>query len=203
MAEILRYLVQFILYHLGLSSQKPDPLQIPVPIEREVTWQDYLQDRRELLQTLLNEKTRRFWIKERCREAEHRRAHVIAQWHADRVPDCDQAQRTVARLERLARLPRQLPEDIRFAVRDLKRQGQFQMALRELDRFYDRNPPVSLPSDQRADVDRASMLNVRFCQSVYTKTIDRASAQVPGHRRQRHNSPNTRSDIPKAALLRK
>ncbi|EHH68147.1 hypothetical protein [Gluconobacter morbifer] len=155
LAEILRYLVQFILYHLGLSSQKPDPLQIPVPMEREATWQDYLQDQRELLQTLLDEKTRRVWIKDLCREAAHRRAHVIAQWHADRVPDCDQAQQTVARLERLARLSRQLPEDIRFAVRDLKRQGQFQRALRELDRFYDRNTPVSPPSDHRPDINRS------------------------------------------------
>lgn len=158
LAEILRYLVQFILYHLGLSSQKPDPLQIPVPIEREVTWQDYLQDRRELLQTLLNEKTRRIWIKDRCREAEHKRAQIIAQWNADRVPSCDQAQQTVARLERLARLPRQLPEDIRFAIRDLKRQGQFQKALRKLDRSYNGKAPASLPSDQRADVNRSPQL---------------------------------------------
>ncbi|MFT8523335.1 hypothetical protein [Gluconobacter oxydans] len=155
LAEILRYLVQFILYHLGLSSQKPDPIKIPVPIEREATWQDYLQDRCELLQTLLDEKIRRVWIKDRCREAEHRRAYVIAQWHADRVPDCDQAQQTVARLEQLARLPRQLPEDIRFEVRDLRRQGQFQRALRKLDRFYDRNTPVSPPSDHLPDVNRS------------------------------------------------
>ncbi|GBR48601.1 hypothetical protein GRO01_20280 [Gluconobacter roseus NBRC 3990] len=120
-----------------------------------MTWQDYLQDRRELLQTLLNEKTRRIWIKDRCREAEHKRAQIIAQWHAERMPDCDQARHTVARLERLARLPRQIPEDIRLAVRDLKRKGQFQMALRELDRFYDRNTPVSPPSDHRAGVNRS------------------------------------------------
>ncbi|AHK71401.1 hypothetical protein [Gluconobacter oxydans] len=155
LAEILRYLVQFILYHLELSSQKPDPLQIPFPTERETTWQDYLQDRRELLQTLLNEKTRRVWIKDHCREAEHKRAQIIAQWHADRVTHCDQAQQIIARLEQLARLPRQLPENIRFAVRDLKRQGQFQVALRELDHFYDRNTPVSLPSDHRADANRS------------------------------------------------
>lgn len=167
LAEILRYLVQFILYHLGLSSQKPDPIQIPVPTEREVTWQDYLQDRRELLQTLLDEKTRRVWIKDRCREAEHRRAHVIAQWHADRVQGCDQAQQTVARLEQLARLPRQLPEDIRLAVRDLKRQGQFQTALRELDRFYDRNTPVSPPSDHRAGVNRS--LQPRVLQEMASR----------------------------------
>ncbi|GBR55833.1 hypothetical protein [Gluconobacter sphaericus] len=145
LAEILRYLVQFILYHLGLSSQKPDPIQIPVPTEREVTWQDYLQDRRELLQTLLDEKTRRVWIKDRCREAEHRRAHVIAQWHADRVQDCDQAQQTVARLEQLARLPRQLPEEIRFAIRDLKRQGQFRKALQTLCDFRPSRPVPRSP----------------------------------------------------------
>ncbi|MDE7540935.1 hypothetical protein [Gluconobacter sphaericus] len=148
LAEILRYLVQFILYHLGLSSQKPDPIQCPVPIEREVTLQDYLEERRELLQTLLDEKARRLWIKDRCREAEHKRARMIAEWYAERVPQCEQAHQTIARLERLHRLSWSLPEDVRMGIRDLKRQGQLQMALRELDRFYERDALVSLPSDQ-------------------------------------------------------
>ncbi|GAD10077.1 hypothetical protein GFGA_1d0718 [Gluconobacter frateurii NBRC 103465] len=148
LAEILRYLVQFILYHLGLSSQKPDPIQCPVPIEREMTLQDYLQERRKLLQTLLDEKARRLWIKDRCREAEHKRARMIAEWHAERVPQCEQAQQSIARLDRLHRLSWSLPEDVRMEIRDLKRQGQLQMALRELDRFDNRDAPVSLPSDQ-------------------------------------------------------
>ncbi|MEN3167805.1 hypothetical protein [Gluconobacter sp. OJB] len=70
-----------------------------MPTEREATLQDYLHDRRELLQTLLNEKFCRVWIKDRCREVEHKRAQSIAQWHTQRVPDCEQAQQTVARLE--------------------------------------------------------------------------------------------------------
>ncbi|WP_249198389.1 hypothetical protein [Gluconobacter cerinus] len=154
LAEILRYLVQFILYHLGLTSQRPDPIQCPVPIEGEVTLQDYLQDRRELLQTLLDEKARRLWIKDRCREAEHKQARMIAQWHVERVPECEQATQTIARLERLHRLSWSLPENVRLAVRDMKRQGQLQMALRELDRFYNRDTPVSLTPVHRSDVTR-------------------------------------------------
>ncbi|WP_308719827.1 hypothetical protein [Komagataeibacter xylinus] len=177
--------MQFILYHLGLSSQKPDPLQIPVPIDREAAGQDYLQGRRELLKTLLDEKTRRVWIRDRCREAEHRRAHVIARWHADRAPDCEQARQTVARLERLARLPRQLPESIRFAVRDLKRQGRFQMALKELDRFYDYDGaiPASLPSDHRADVDRSDCAHHVVPQgNGKSEAVSKLSCQdVPSH----------------------
>ncbi|MFT8483716.1 MAG: hypothetical protein ABF689_12030 [Gluconobacter cerinus] len=156
LAEILRYLVQFILYHLGLSSQKPDPIQCPVPIEREVTLQDYLQERRELLQTLLDEKARRLWIKDRCREAEHKRARMIAQWHAERVPECEQAQQTIARLERLHRLSWSLPEDVRMEIRDLKRRGQLQMALRKLDRFDSGDVPISSTPAQRSDVNRWS-----------------------------------------------
>ncbi|GBR69065.1 hypothetical protein [Gluconobacter kanchanaburiensis] len=158
LAEILRYLVQFILYHLGLSSQKPDPIQCPVPIEREVTLQDYLQERRELLQTLLDEKARRLWIKDRCREAEHKRARIIAEWHAERVPECEQAQQSIARLDRLHRLSWSLPEEVRMEIRDLKRQGQLQMALRELERFYERDAPVSSTPAQRSDVTRWSQI---------------------------------------------
>ncbi|OUJ00531.1 hypothetical protein [Acetobacter cibinongensis] len=158
LAEILRYLVQFILYHLGLSSQKPDPIQCPVPIEREVTLQDYLQERRELLQTLLDEKACRLWIKDRCREAEHKRARMIAQWHAEHVPQCEQAKQTIIRLERLHRLSWSLPVDVRMEIRDLKRQGQLQMALRKLDRFYDRGTPVSQPLVHCSDVNQRSQI---------------------------------------------
>lgn len=156
LAEILRYLVQFVLYHLGLSSQKPDPIQCPVPIEREVTLQDYLQERRELLQTLLDEKACRLWVKDRCREAEHKLTRMIAQWHAERVPECAQAQQTIARLERLHRLSWSLPEEVRMEIRNLKRQGQLQMALRELDRFDNGDVPISSTPAQRSDVNRWS-----------------------------------------------
>lgn len=65
-----------------------------------------------------------------------------------------QAQQTIARLERLHRLSWSLPEDVRIAVRDLKRQGLLQMALRKLDRFYDRDTPVSPTPAHRSDVNR-------------------------------------------------
>ncbi|WP_284240174.1 hypothetical protein, partial [Gluconobacter sphaericus] len=47
----------------------------------------------------------------------------------------------------LHRLSWSLPEDVRMEIRDMKRQGQLQMALRKLERFYERDAPVSPGSD--------------------------------------------------------
>ncbi|WP_264779045.1 hypothetical protein, partial [Gluconobacter sphaericus] len=47
-------------------------------------------------------------------------------------------------------------EDVRMEIRDMKRQGQLQMALSELDRFYNRDTPVSLTPVHRSDINRGS-----------------------------------------------
>lgn len=144
LAEILRYFVEFILYHLGLSNQKPAPLQIPVPVEQEMARQDYLERRADLLKTLLDEKAYRDWIKDRCRDAEHKRARVIAQWHADRAPEVENAEQAVVQLQTLARPPRRIPQEVRARIVTLKRCGDFQRALSEIRLFDDVPRPQSV-----------------------------------------------------------
>ncbi|WP_249197383.1 hypothetical protein [Gluconobacter wancherniae] len=138
LAEILRYVVEFILYHLGLSSRKPAPLQIPVPMEQEMSRQQYLESRQELLQALLSEKTRRDWIKDRCREAEQHRARLIEKWHDQRQPEKDRAEVHIAALLDVARPPKALPGTVRNTIRDLKRQGQLRQSLDAMAAFNDR-----------------------------------------------------------------
>ncbi|MFT9366590.1 MAG: hypothetical protein ABF572_13690 [Gluconobacter sp.] len=142
LAEILRYVVEFILYHLGLSSRKPAPLQIPVPMEQEMSRQQYLENRQDLLQTLLSEKTRRDWIKDRCREAEQQRARLIEEWHDERQPEKDRAEAHIAALLDVARPPKALPDTVRNTIRDLKQQGRLHDALERMNLFYImENPP--------------------------------------------------------------
>ncbi|OAJ67449.1 hypothetical protein [Gluconobacter cerinus] len=153
LAEILRYVVEFILYHLGLSSRKPAPLQIPVPMEQEMSRQQYLENRQELLQTLLSEKTRRDWIKDRCREAEQQRARVIEKWHDERQPEKDQAEAHIATLLDVARSPKALPDTVRNTIRDLKQQGQLRQSLDAMAAFNKRDAtaPVShTPNSSRS-----------------------------------------------------
>jgi len=153
LAEILRYVVEFILYHLGLSSRKPVPLQIPLPMEREMSRQQYLESRQDLLQTLLSEKTRRDWIKDRCREAEQHRARVIEKWHDERQPAKDRTEAHIAALLDVARPPKFLPDDMRNTVRDLKRQGQLRQLLNAIAAFNERDAtaPVShTPNSSRS-----------------------------------------------------
>lgn len=147
LAEILRYLVEFILYHLGLSNQKPAPLQIPVPVEQEMARRDYLERRADLLKTLLDEKACRGWVKDQCRDAEHKRARVIVQWHEDRAPEVEKAEQMVMQLETLARLPRRIPEEVKARIETLKRCGDFQGAIADLKNFFDPktiNAPIKI-----------------------------------------------------------
>ncbi|WP_249212053.1 hypothetical protein [Gluconobacter cerinus] len=156
LAEILRYVVEFILYHLGLSSRKPVPLQIPVPMEQDMSRQQYLENRQELLQTLLSEKTRRSWIKDRCREAEQRRARLIEKWHDERQPEKDRAEEHIAALLDVARPPKALPDTVRNTIRDLKRQGQLRQSLNAIAAFNERDAtaPVSHTPNSSRSIDR-------------------------------------------------
>ncbi|WP_249202450.1 hypothetical protein [Gluconobacter kondonii] len=132
LGEILRYIVQAVLYYLGLSGTKPAPLQLPVPIERQMSCAEYAESRQKLLRILLNEKSCRVWVKGHCRDAEHKRARVIAQWHEERAPEVAKAAQAIVQLETLARLPRRIPEDVRTRTVTLKRCGDFQGALNEI-----------------------------------------------------------------------
>ncbi|MFT8326885.1 hypothetical protein [Gluconobacter oxydans] len=156
LAEILRYIVEFILYHLGLSSRKPAPLQIPIPMDQEMSRQQYLENRQELLQTLLSEKNRRDWIKDRCREAEQHRARIIEKWHDERQPEKDRAEAHIAALIEAARPPKALPDTVRNTIRDLKQQGQLREALDTMAAFNERDatgPMSHMPNSSRS-IDR-------------------------------------------------
>ncbi|OAJ67426.1 hypothetical protein [Gluconobacter cerinus] len=135
LGEILRYLVQAVLYYLGLSGTKPTPLQLPVPIERQMSRQEYVESRQKLLRTLLNDKSCRAWLKGHCRDAEHKRARLIEQWHEERAPEAERAEQMVIQLEILARLPRRFPEDVRTRIVTLKRRGDFQGAVNQVVLF--------------------------------------------------------------------
>lgn len=132
LGEILRYIVQAVLYYLGLSGAKPAPLQLPVPMERQMSCAEYAESRQKLLHILLNEKACRAWVKGHCLDTEHKRARLIEQWHDERAPEVARAEQTVVQLQTLARPPRRIPEEVRARIVTLKRRGDFQAALNEI-----------------------------------------------------------------------
>lgn len=147
LGEILRYIVQAVLYYLGLSGTKPAPLQLPVPIERQMSRQEYVESRQKLLGILLNDKSCRAWVKGHCRDAEHKRARLIEQWPEERALEVEKAEQAVVQLQTLARPPRRIPEEVRSRITMLKRRGDFQGALNEI-RLLDAVPrpqPVGQP----------------------------------------------------------
>jgi len=150
LGEILRYIVQAVLYYLGLSDTKPAPLQLPVPMERQMSCQEYVESRHKLLRILLNEKACRAWVKGHCLDSEHKRAQLIEQWHEDRAPEVEKAEQAVVQLQTLARPPRRIPDDVGARITMLKRRGDFQAALNEI-RLLDVGPQpqsVGQPADK-------------------------------------------------------
>ncbi|GBR68514.1 hypothetical protein GKA01_22430 [Gluconobacter kanchanaburiensis NBRC 103587] len=96
---------------------------------------EYAESRQKLLRTLLNEKACRVWVKGHCRDAEHKRAQLIEQWHEERAPEVEKAEQAVVQLQTLARPPRRIPDDVRTRIVTLKRRGDFQGALSEIGLF--------------------------------------------------------------------
>nr|WP_294917114.1 hypothetical protein [uncultured Neokomagataea sp.] len=135
LGEILRYIVQAVLYYLGLSGTKPAPLQLPVPIERQMSCAEYAESRQRSLHILLNEKACRAWVKGHCRDAEHKRTRLIEQWHEERTPEVERAEQAVVQLQTLARPPRRIPDDVRARIVTLKRRRNFRGALNEIRRL--------------------------------------------------------------------
>ena len=147
LGEILRYIVQAVLYYLGLSGAKPAPLQLPVPMERQMSCAEYAESRQKLLRILLNEKACRAWVKGHCRDAEHKRARLMEQWHEERAPEVEKAEQAVVQLQTLARPPRRIPQEVRARIVTLKRRGDFYGALNEVRRLdaVPRPQPVGQP----------------------------------------------------------
>ncbi|WP_249197996.1 hypothetical protein [Gluconobacter wancherniae] len=168
LGEILRYIVQAVLYYLGLSGTKPAPLQLPVPIERQMSCAEYAESRQKLLRILLNEKSCRVWVKGHCRDAEHKRARVIAQWHEERAPEVAKAAQAVVQLQTLARPPRRLPDDVRTRIAMLKRRGDFQGALNGV-RLFSSEPRFQLSEEtpkivplQRSEIEDSKSPQFKF-----------------------------------------
>ncbi|MBS1081869.1 hypothetical protein JK166_14770 [Gluconobacter kondonii] len=94
---------------------------------------------------LLSEKTRRDWIKNRCREAEQQRARLIDEWHNERQPEKDRAEAHIAALLDVARPPKALPDTVQNTIRDLKQKGQLRQSLDTMTAFNKRDAGAHIP----------------------------------------------------------
>jgi len=140
LAEILRYLLEIVFWHLGLRTTPPEPLCLPVPTEREEANARLRRENRELLQQIVRRETCKEWLVTLCREADRRRQEKIAAWKARHVTQCDRARRDLDLLKTIWMPPAKLPRATQAEIMKCKLTGNLEkaryvtrVALRKLD----------------------------------------------------------------------
>jgi len=140
LAEILRYLLETVFWHLGLRATPPEPLCLPVPTEREEANARLRRENRELLQQIVRRDTCREWLVTLCREADRRRQEEITAWKARHVAQCDRARRDLDLLKAVWMPPAKLSRATQAEIMKCKLTGNLEKAkhvtrtaLRKLD----------------------------------------------------------------------
>jgi len=140
LAEILRYLLEIVFWHLGLRATPPEPLCLPVPTEREEANAQLRRENSELLQQIVRRDTCREWLVTLCPEADRRRQEEITAWKARHVAQCDRARRDLDLLKAIWMPPAKLPRATQAEIMKCKLTGNLEkakyvtrVALRKLD----------------------------------------------------------------------
>ncbi|WP_264884136.1 hypothetical protein [Swaminathania salitolerans] len=159
LAEILRYLLETVLWHLGLRSTPPEPLCLPVPTEREEANTRLRRENRELLQQIVRRDTCREWLVTLCREADRRRQEEIAAWKERHVAKCDRARRDLDLLKAIWMPPAKLPRATQAEIMKCKLTGNLEkakyvtrIALRRLDEAEAERLAKEMESEKAAPV---------------------------------------------------
>ncbi len=128
LAEILRYLLETVFWHLGLRAAPPEPLCLPVPTEREEANTQLRRENHELLQQIVRRDTCREWLVRLCREADRRRQEEITAWKARHVVQCDRARRDLDLLKAIWMPPAKLPRETQAEIMKCKLTGNLEKA---------------------------------------------------------------------------
>ncbi len=128
LAEILRYLLETVFWHLGLRATPPVPLCLPVPTEREEANARLRRENHELLQQIVRRDTCREWLVTLCREADRRRQEEIAAWKARHVAQCDRARQNLDLLKAIWMPPAKLPRATQAEIMKCKLTGNLERA---------------------------------------------------------------------------
>jgi len=133
LGEILRYLLEYILYRLGLTTHPPAALELPVPDEREQAKRAVLHARHEMLAVLVDKDSCRDLLKEYARQAEQKRRKIIVDWYADHHVAREAAEQRMKRLRDVWQPPASVSKEIKASIAMHKRRGDLQAALKELE----------------------------------------------------------------------
>ncbi|WP_235993270.1 hypothetical protein [Gluconobacter cadivus] len=151
LGEILRYLLEYILYRLGLTTHPPAALELPVPDEREQAKRAVLHARHHMLAILSDKDKCRDLLKEYARAAEQKRRKIILDWYADHQPVRQAAEQRMERLRDVWQPPASVSKATKASITAHKRRGDLQGALKALEQDRSRGEliPHPLPNSQR------------------------------------------------------
>ena len=145
LGEILRYLLEYILYRLGLTTRPPAALELPVPDEREQARRAVLHIRHKMLAVLVDKDKCRSLLKECAREAAQKRRRIILDWYADHQPARQAAEQRMERLRDVWQPPASVSKATKASITAHKRRGDLQGALKGLEQDQSRRKIVPHP----------------------------------------------------------
>ncbi|WP_162993527.1 hypothetical protein [Asaia bogorensis] len=162
LAEILRYLLETVFWHLGLRGILPEPLCLPVPTEREKANAQLQRENHELFRKIARRDTCREWLVTLYREAVRRRQEEITAWKRRHVAQCNRARKNLKLLDAIWIPPEKLPPETQAEIMKYKLAGNLEqakyvtrVASRKLDEAEAERLAEEMESEKAAPVAKA------------------------------------------------
>ena len=132
LAEILRYLIETLLYLFGLREKPPHPLTLPVPTARERSLENYYDQKKKYISVLLDKERTLSLLRALYQKSMAQRKEEQSKAETAYRPTLEAAQNRLRHLRQLPGLHKDLDEATRKAFFRAQHTGQLEQALKIL-----------------------------------------------------------------------
>ncbi|BBC79990.1 hypothetical protein Abor_003_090 [Acetobacter orientalis] len=132
LAEILRYLIEALLYFFGLREKPPQPLTLPVPTARERYLENYYDQKKKYISVLLDKERTLALLRTLYQKSMAQRKEEQSKAETAYRPILDAAQNRLRHLRQLPGIHKDLDEATRKAFFRAQHTGQLEQALKIL-----------------------------------------------------------------------
>lgn len=145
LAEILRYLIETLLYLFGLREQSPQPLTLPVPTAQERNLKNYYDQKKQYVSALLDKERALALLRSLYQKSMVQRKDEQSKAETAYRPTLEAAQNRLHHLRQLPGLHKDLEEATRKAFFRAQHTGQLEQALMILQTY---NLKTELPQKE-------------------------------------------------------
>lgn len=136
LAEILRYLIETLLYLFGLREQPPQPLTLPLPTARERNLKNYYDQKKQYVSALLDKERTVALLRSLYQKSMVQRKDEQSKAETAYRPTLEAAQNRLHHLRQLPGLHKDLDEATRRAFFRAQHTGKLEQALMILQTYH-------------------------------------------------------------------